>query len=108
MIIYVDIDETICKTPESRDYNLAVPIEKNINKINNLYDNGHTIIYWTARGTGSGIDWRNVTESQFKKWGVKCHELKLGKPIYDLFIDDKNVNSEAFFKKKNEKNIINI
>jgi len=108
MIIYVDIDETICKTPESRDYNLAVPIEKNINKINNLYDNGHTIIYWTARGTGSGIDWRSVTESQFKKWGVKCHELKLGKPIYDLFIDDKNVNSEAFFKKKNEKNIINI
>jgi hypothetical protein len=107
MIIYVDIDETICKTPESRDYSLAIPIQKNINKINNLYDNGHTIIYWTARGTGSGIDWRSVTENQFKKWGVKCHELKLGKPIYDLFIDDKNISAENYFsenKKIGERN----
>ena len=107
MIIYVDIDETICKTPESRDYSLAIPIEKNINKINNLYDNGHTIIYLTARGTGSGIDWRSVTENQFKKWGVKCHELKLGKPIYDLFIDDKNISAENYFsenKKTGERN----
>ena len=34
MIIYVDIDETICETPSDRDYAKAVPIEKNINKIN--------------------------------------------------------------------------
>ena len=98
MIIYVDIDETICKTPESRDYSLAVPIQKNINKINNLYDNGHTIIYWTARGTGSGIDWRETTEKQFKDWGVKYHELKLKKPIYDLFICDKAIRTEDYFK----------
>ena len=98
MIIYVDIDETICKTPESRDYSLAVPIQKNINKINNLYDNGHTIIYWTARGTGSGIDWRETTERQFKDWGVKYHELKLKKPIYDLFICDKAIRTEDYFK----------
>jgi hypothetical protein len=90
MIIYVDIDETICVTPDDRDYTKASPIQKNINKINELYDNGDTIIYWTARGTGSGIDWREVTENQFKEWGVKYHELKLGKPVYDLFIDDKN------------------
>ena len=98
MIIYVDIDETICRTPASRDYNFAVPLRFNIRKINELYDSGNTIIYWTARGTGSGIDWREVTEEQFKKWGVKYHELRFGKPIYDLFIDDKNINSERFFK----------
>jgi dTDP-glucose 4,6-dehydratase len=97
MIIYVDIDETICKSPENRDYSLACPFMDKIETINRLYDEGHTIIYWTARGTGSGIDWREVTESQFERWGVKFHELKLGKPIYDLFIDDKNINSDRFF-----------
>ncbi len=97
MIIYVDIDETICASPESRDYNFAVPIVSNIKKINELYDAGNTIVYWTARGTGSGIDWREATENQFKKWGVKYHDLKFGKPIYDLFIDDKNINSDRFF-----------
>jgi hypothetical protein len=102
MIIYVDIDETICVSPPSRDYSLAVPIVNHISKINELYDTGNTIIYWTARGTTSGIDWRNTTEKQFKKWGVKFHDLKFGKPQYDLFIDDKNVNSEDFFKELNK------
>ena len=98
MILYVDIDETICMSPDDRDYAKAKPIKKNIDKINKLYDEGNTITYWTARGTGSGIDWRDVTEKQFDKWGVKYHDLKFGKPIYDLFVDDKNINSETFFK----------
>jgi hypothetical protein len=28
MIIYVDIDETICISPEDRDYSKAKPIQK--------------------------------------------------------------------------------
>ena len=97
MLIYVDIDETICKSPEDRDYSKAVPIPDRINKINGLYDRGDTIFYWTARGTVSGIDWREVTEKQFEEWGVKYHELHFGKPAYDLFIDDKNMKSDDFF-----------
>jgi len=34
MILYVDIDETICISPADRDYAKAKPIEKNIDKIN--------------------------------------------------------------------------
>jgi dTDP-glucose 4,6-dehydratase len=98
MIIYVDIDETICEYMGERNYPDARPIVENIEKINNLYDDGNTIIYWTARGTVTGIDWREVTENQFREWGVKYHDLKFGKPAYDLFIDDKNINSETFFK----------
>ena len=97
MVFIVDIDETICKTPESRDYRQATPIIENIKKINDLYDRGHEIIYWTARGTGSGIDWREVTEDQFKTWGVKYHRLRFNKPIYDLFICDKAVNTSEYF-----------
>ena len=98
MIVYVDIDETICISPENRNYFEATPIRKNIKKINQLYDEGDVIVYWTARGSGSGIDWREVTENQFKEWGVKYHELRFGKPVYDLFVCDKVINSDDFFK----------
>ena len=97
MLIYVDIDETICKTPSSRDYSLATPILENIKKINLLYDKGHYIYYWTARGTISLKDWTEVTKEQFREWGVKYHQLLFGKPAYDLLIDDKALNSLDHF-----------
>ena len=97
MIIYVDIDETILMT-QNMDYENSQPMYDRIEKINKLYDQGNTIIYWTARGTGSGKDWSDVTKKQFKRFKVKYHDLKFGKPIYDLFVDDKNINSEDFFK----------
>ena len=97
MIYYVDIDETICNSPENRDYSMAKPIKHRIEKINSLYEQGNTVIYWTARGSGTGIDWEAVTRSQLKEWGVKFNDVKFGKPVYDLFIDDKNINSETYF-----------
>ena len=54
-LIYVDIDETICNREASsdfgvvHDYTKAKPIKENIAKINKLYDEGNTIVYWTAR-----------------------------------------------------------
>lgn len=94
MIYYIDIDDTICKSGSPSDYSTAVPIDKAIKKVNDLYDSGHEIVFWTARGSGTGIDWREVTESQLKEWGVKYHKLLLGKPVYDFFIDDKNINAK--------------
>jgi CMP-N,N'-diacetyllegionaminic acid synthase len=101
VIIYVDIDETICMTPENRDYTQSTPIAKNIEKINKLYDQGNTIMYWTARGTATGIDWSEVTKKQFDDWGVKRHGINFGKPVYDLFICDKAMESLEFFKGEN-------
>ena len=97
MIYYVDIDETICEYLDKREYPLATPIAENINKINNLYDSGHTVIYWTARGTQTGIDWTELTQKQLKEWGAKYTELHLGKPHYDIFICDRAINSDIFF-----------
>jgi len=97
MVIYVDIDETICMTPEDRNYAHSAPLDSHIQKINRLYDGGNKIVYWTARGSGSGIDWRETTEKQLESWGAKYHELRLGKPIYDLFICDKAMNTTTFF-----------
>ena len=96
MIIYVDIDNTVFKT-EGTNYEESVPMERRISIINNLYDKGNTIVYWTARGTGSGKDYLELTEKQLRKCGAKFHNLLMGKPVYDLFIDDKNINSEEYF-----------
>ena len=100
MIYYIDIDDTLCTLLVPMDYESAVPIRKAIDKVNALYDVGHRIIIWTARGTVTGKDWREVTESQFKTWGLKYHELKFGKPYYDCFIDDKNINSVDWLNEK--------
>lgn len=100
MKIYVDIDETICTYKEKREYPLALPIVENISKINELYDSGHTIVYWTARGSTTGIDWRELTLGQLEEWGAKFTECRLGKPDYDLFICDKAINSGEYFNDK--------
>lgn len=92
MNIYVDIDNTICRTAElqgSSKYKNATPIQGKIDYINSLYDRGDRITYWTARGGASGIDYSELTREQLRVWGCKFHELRMGKPSYDLLIDDK-------------------
>jgi mannose-6-phosphate isomerase-like protein (cupin superfamily) len=86
-----DIDGVIC-TDTGGDYKKAAPIVNTIDRINDLYDKGQKIVLMTARGTTTKIDWREATEKQLKKWGVKYHELIFGKPYADLYIDDKAVN----------------
>lgn len=97
MIYYVDIDNTICKT-SGGDYQNSIPYHERISIINSLYDNGNTVIYWTARGGNSGIDWKDFTISQLKTWGCKYTDIKFGKPSYDIFIEDKSIVPEEFFK----------
>jgi hypothetical protein len=100
MRIMVDIDDTICYYDdglEKGNYALANPYLDRIAKINKLYDEGNIIIYWTARGSVTQINWFTLTYNQLKDWGCKFHELRMNKPAYDLFIDDKNVESEVFF-----------
>ena len=51
MKIFVDIDDTICYYEGETDYKLAKPYYDRIEKINKLYKDGNTIVYWTARGS---------------------------------------------------------
>ena len=95
MNIYVDIDETICFYKGDRDYKEAMPNPVNIDKVNNLYHQGNTITYWSARGSFTKIDWLDLTETQLNKWGCKYHHLSVGaKPTYDLLICDKTKRIE--------------
>lgn len=94
--IFVDIDETICfYEGVEREYPNAIPNKKNIDKINKLYEEGNTIIYWTARGTVTGINWYDLTKTQLNSWGCKYHDLSVGeKPFYDLLICDRTKRIE--------------
>ena len=96
MIYCFDIDGTICTNTQGK-YETAIPFDIRIGFINGLYDNGHTIIYYTARGTQTGIDWTELTEKQLDGWGAKYHTLLLGKIHYDLWVDDKAVSEADFF-----------
>lgn len=91
-IIYcIDIDGVLCDDMLG-DYDNSTPDWDNINKVNKLYDEGHIIKIFTGRGSKTGIDWREFTEKQLGSWGLKYHELIFGKPVADIFIDDKAFN----------------
>lgn len=98
MRYFIDIDDTILELINKQDYTSALGIPEAIAKVNSLYDEGHTIVLWTARGTVTGKDWSELTKSQLLQYGVKHHELRFGKPAYDVFIDDKAINAREWLK----------
>jgi hypothetical protein len=97
-VLCFDLDNTLCNT-KGTDYNKSTPIKKNINFVNSLVPN-YTILVFTARFMGRekgnlirakkrGYDF---TKKQLEKWGLKYNKLIFGKPSYDIFVDDKNLN----------------
>jgi len=94
MIIYVDIDGTICNNTNGV-YEDAKPRQEQIDKINKLFDDGNKIVYWTARGGTTHIDWSELTKKQLNTWGCKYNRIETQKkPHCDLFIDDKSKRIE--------------
>lgn len=99
-VIYcIDLDNTICLT-KGTDYKNSVPIARAVKKVNALYNAGHTIKIFTGRGSNSGIDWRALTVSQLFRWGVKYNALILGKPAYDIIVDDKAISAKEWLNGK--------
>ena len=100
-----DIDGTICTLSDGK-YENSQPIHTRINEINNLYDKGHYIIFYTARGMGrynnnlylAHENFYDFTFNQLNNWGVKFHKLILGKPSGDIYIDDKGIKDVDFFE----------
>jgi len=103
----IDIDGTICTNGDcgSCKYEGSIPKLDRIEKINQLYDEGNIIKYFTARGMGRYKDdsekakdkFYSLTKMQLEIWGCKYHELIMGKPSGDIYIDDKGINDNDFF-----------
>src|SRR5690349_13978794 len=85
-----DIDGTLC-TNTNGDYLAAEPFPEIISEVNKLHQAGHRILLYTARGSTTGIDWRETTVAQLQAWNV-AYQLFLGKPTADIYIDDKSLN----------------
>lgn len=63
-----DLDNTLCKTSET-DYKNFTLISARINKLNQLYANGHKVVIFTAIGSKSGIDFSDLVRKQLNEWG---------------------------------------
>mgnify|MGYP004007635887 CR=1 FL=1 len=98
-VICFDLDGVICSNTWGQ-YENAQPFKKIIDKINKLYDEGYIVKIFTARFMSRNNE--NVenaykmgyefTKSQIDRWGLKYHKLIMGKPSYDIIIDDKSID----------------
>ena len=83
--IAIDIDGTICTEERTFDRSLATPLEGAVEALALLKKNNNTVILWTARG------WEQykVTIKWLNDHCFEYDQLIMGKPIMDLFIDDR-------------------
>lgn len=101
-----DIDDTICNN-KNRDYENAIPFKNVIKKINELHKQGAKITLYTSRGMVScngDIDKiikknKDILERWLTKNNVEYDELIFGKPLGDMYIDDKAINVNDFINK---------
>ena len=99
-----DIDGTICDQVEG-DYRSSTPRLDRIERVNKLYEEGHFVIFFTARGMGrfdgnallARLRFFLLTKQQLKAWGARHHKLILGKPAGDIYVDDKAALADDFF-----------
>ena len=96
-----DIDNTLVTYPTiPNDYSTVKPIYKMINLLNYLKEQGHYIILHTARrmkthdnNVGKVIkDIACVTINTLEKFNIYYDELIFGKPLADIYIDDRSLN----------------
>ena len=74
MIIYVDIDETICVTPPDRDYTKSTPIKKTLKKLMISMTRAILLFIGPPAVRGQAKTTAEITQKQMKEW---FHELKL-------------------------------
>ena len=96
-----DLDNTLVTNPTvCGDYSTVQPIHKMIDLLKQLKQSGHEIIIHTARrmkthhnNVGKVIkDIALVTIQTLEKYNIEYDELIFGKPIADIYIDDKALN----------------
>ena len=102
-----DLDGVICNNTYG-DYDNAKPIQEAIDKVNDLYKKKFEITIFTARymgrtnGSAKEANKRGFEQAkyQLESWGVNYHNLILGKPEYDIIIDDKGYGYSTSWTKE--------
>jgi len=113
-----DLDNTLVTYPSiNKDYSSVKPIQKMINLVRKLKDDGHTIIIYTARRMATHHhnigavtkDIGKITFDTLDKFNIPYDEIIFGKPLGDIYIDDRAYNpyDERIFKLIGEYQLIN-
>ena len=113
MILCFDLDNVICKT-KNVEYKDAKPIARTVKIINKAYNFKFKILIFTGRFYGKCNGNLNkilkmdngLTKKQLKQWGIKYHSLIFGKPVFDVYVDDKNFEFKKNWHKKFNKQIL--
>ena len=85
MQIIIDLDGTICTEEKTYSRSLAKVKKGAAKAIEELYNNGHIIIIYSSR---TWMEYE-MTVAWLKKNKIKYHQLVLGKPVGDVWIDDR-------------------
>ena len=100
MRIGIDLDGVLCKDLH-KDYTKTEIREEYVPFINKLHELGEEIVIYTSRGWMKGEDWLSAldfTVKQLDDAGVKYDEI-IHKPFFDIYIEDKAINSIDTLKK---------
>ena len=97
----IDIDDTLlfankvqCDNCDRFIYISSNRDQEEIDRVNLLYESGHTIILWTGRNW----DCYQETKKQLAEAGINYHELIMGKP-QGIYIDkDAKISLKEFCK----------
>lgn len=98
----IDVDDCVTEWNNDRDYVNFKPDIVMVTMINKLYDEGHHITLYTARGMKSVGPGRIASEivpsllQNLANIGLRFHELLTHKPVYDWIIDDKAMRPDEF------------
>ena len=98
MQIIIDLVGTICTEERQFSRCLAKPKENAVETVNALYDAGHTIIIYSAR---TWVEYE-MTVDWLARHGVKYHQLFMGKPVGDVWIDDRAITCKDNWKEISE------
>ena len=98
--ICFDLDTLVTLPVVPNDYSTVKPIDKMVILLKNMKKLGHTIIIYTARrmdqhhhNMGKVIrDIGLVTFQTLEKFSIEYDEILFGKPLADIYIDDKSLN----------------
>ena len=99
--ICFDLDNTLVSYPTiAGDYSTVKPIAHNLSLLKRLKNDGHEIIIYTARrmkthggNVGKVIkDIAGITIDTLERLNIEYDELIFGKPIADIYIDDRAIN----------------
>ena len=105
MRIVIDLDGTICTTRENNDsYADVKPIPGAIDTMKRLKENGHEIIIYTSRhmqtcqgNPGKAIaNIGKITLDWLDYHDIPYDEIIFGKPIGDVYIDDKAIRFHSW------------